>query len=227
MAASDTSIFEGWLKRWAIDPDQLSPEQLAACHDAYNKRHIDPIEANNMLRAEFLDYGLQYYVAGRCAVATGLNPVAANILHHAVEMFLKAGLCAHTTEDERKFQLRHNLREIWRAFKSHYDPEEKLAGFDDCVQELHNYEDIRYPEGMMRPGAIGLHMQFGGAPMVKGSLGGGDVKEYSLEMSKIDAFVKAIYEAAHLKMPKHRMTMYREPGKSYLREQNAEACLFE
>jgi hypothetical protein len=188
---------------------------------------IDLIEANNMLRAEFIDYGLQYYVAGRCAVATGLNPVAANILHHAVEMFLKAGLCAHTTEDERKFQLRHNLPEIWRAFKSHHDPEEKLARFDDCVQGLHNYEDIRYPEGMMRPGAIGLHMQFGGAPMVKESIGGGDVKEYSLEMSKIDAFVKAIHDAAHHKMPKHRITMYREPGKAYLWEQNAEASLFE
>jgi hypothetical protein len=125
-----------------------------------------PIDVDT-LRIRFIEYGLQYYAAGRCAVSTGLNPVAANILHHAVEMFLKAGLCAHTTEKQRRDDLRHDLPNIWQAFKPHYDPEGKLARFDDCVQGLHEYEDIRYPEGMMKPGAIVMRMQFANAPMPK------------------------------------------------------------
>jgi hypothetical protein len=51
MAISDTSTFEGWLKHQAIDPDQFSPEQLAALRDVYNEPP-DPIEANNRLRAD-------------------------------------------------------------------------------------------------------------------------------------------------------------------------------
>ena len=37
-------------------------------------------------------YGLQYYVAGRFATANRFTPVCANLLHHAVELLLKACL---------------------------------------------------------------------------------------------------------------------------------------
>jgi hypothetical protein len=104
-----------------------------------------PIDID-MLRIRFIEYGLQYYAAGRCAVATALNPVAANIIHHAVEMFLKAALCAHTTEDERR-KLGHDLPKIWQRFKSQYDSKGTLAHFDDCVQGLHEYEDTGIRKG--------------------------------------------------------------------------------
>ena len=45
-------------------------------------------------RSEFFSAGTQYYVAGRYAVIVGLIPVAGNLLHHAVEMFLKGGLAS-------------------------------------------------------------------------------------------------------------------------------------
>jgi len=35
---------------------------------------------------------MQYYVSGRSAVFAQSCPVCANLLHHAVEMFLKVGL---------------------------------------------------------------------------------------------------------------------------------------
>jgi hypothetical protein len=227
MATSDTT-FERWLKNQAIDPDQLSPEQLAGWCDAYNEPP-DPIDANNRLGREFINYGFQYYVAGRCAVATSLNPVAANLIHHAVEMFLKAGLCAHTNERQRR-DLGHDLTRLMDEFKLHFDPEGNLAQFDDRLRELQKYEDIRYPEGTMRSGAIGLYLQFGGAPMPREPVmlsGRSDLEEYRLVMSEIDALVKAVCEAAKFRNLKSLTMMYREPGKSYLREQNAEASLFE
>jgi hypothetical protein len=227
MAASDTSTFEEWLKRQALG--QLSPEQLAEFRDAFNERP-DPIEENNRLRLEFIKYGLQYYVAGRCAVATALNPVAANLVHHAIEMFLKAGLCAHTNETQRRC-LGHDLTRLMEEFKAHHDPEGKLAEFDECLSELQKYEDIRYPEGMLGGhGAIGLYLQFGGARMTKEPsilAGPSDLVEYTLIMSEIDVLVKAICGAASIRNLGLLATTYREPGRSYLREQNAEASLFE
>ena len=40
----------------------------------------------------FFDSAMQYYVAGRGAFFAKLTPVAANLLHHAVEMFLKGAI---------------------------------------------------------------------------------------------------------------------------------------
>jgi hypothetical protein len=122
--------------------------------------------------------------------------VAANIIHHAIEMFLKAGLCAQTTEKQRRNQFGHSLPKMWRAWKSHYDPQGKLAGFDDCIEGLHEYEDIGYPEGMMKPAAIVLRMQFANAPMPKDPvIPNSKAKEFNLEMSEIDTLVRTTCEA--------------------------------
>jgi hypothetical protein len=43
-------------------------------------------EINDLI---FFSSASQYYVAGRFAVFVALNPVAANLMHHAVEMYLK------------------------------------------------------------------------------------------------------------------------------------------
>jgi len=223
--------FEEWLRCQAIDPTQLSPEELAAWRDAYDGDDARPTSEISVsrLRTEFVNYGLQYYVAGRCAVATSLNPVAANLIHHAVEMFLKAGLCAHTNERQRR-ELGHELPRLMNEFKAHFDAEGELAHFDDVLRELQKYEDIRYPEGMMRPGVVSMRLQFGGAPMPTGPVmlaGNVNLEEYSLVMSEIDALVGAICEAANIKHLKTLATMYREPGKTFLREENAEVSLFE
>jgi hypothetical protein len=39
-----------------------------------------------------IQHGLQYYVAGRFATSNGFIPVSANLLHHGVELLLKACL---------------------------------------------------------------------------------------------------------------------------------------
>jgi hypothetical protein len=40
----------------------------------------------------FLASGADYYISGRYAVFAQLSPVCANLLHHAIEMFMKAAL---------------------------------------------------------------------------------------------------------------------------------------
>src|SRR6202043_1798471 len=38
---------------------------------------------------------MQYYTIGRYSVLAGVNPVAGNLLHHAIEMFLKGALAVN------------------------------------------------------------------------------------------------------------------------------------
>jgi len=51
-------------------------------------------ERREKIDAEFMRLGVQYYVAARSAALVGatLMPVCGNLYHHALEMFLKAGL---------------------------------------------------------------------------------------------------------------------------------------
>ena len=57
--------------------------------EAENPSHSSSV---NMTDHLFISAGMHYYVAGRYAVFAGLNPTAANLLHHAVEMALKGAL---------------------------------------------------------------------------------------------------------------------------------------
>jgi hypothetical protein len=57
----------------------------------------------------FFSSAAQYYVAGRFGVFAALNPVAANLMHHAIEMYLKGALLKTNPEGSE--------RQIW-AFAS-------------------------------------------------------------------------------------------------------------
>ena len=54
-------------------------------------------------------YSLDYYIAGRFAVAHHFTPVGANILHHAVELLLKACLAPHESPHFRGTRKSLNL----------------------------------------------------------------------------------------------------------------------
>jgi hypothetical protein len=51
----------------------------------------------------FFSPATQYYVSARYDVFAGLNPVAGNLLHHAVEMCLKGALSKTMTLDQQVF----------------------------------------------------------------------------------------------------------------------------
>jgi hypothetical protein len=104
-------------------------------------------------------YGIQYYVAGRFAAASAFTPVLANLLHHAVELLLKACL-AYDDPVERirkygssKDGYGHNLPLLWKEFKSR-NAIAARPEFDRIIDALHRFEEIRYPEQLIDDGAI-------------------------------------------------------------------------
>jgi hypothetical protein len=172
------------------------------------------------LRAEYINFGFQYYLLGRCGVAAQANPVAGNLFHHAIEMLLKGGLIAHTTESKR-IELGHKLPRIWKAFKAHYDPANQLARFDALMRGLHKYEDIRYPEKIVQHG-MASSFQFGSGPPPKASgKVSRNLRTLHLAVGEVDALVKAICVACSVN-PKFFTTHFQPPGSSYLRHDNAE-----
>jgi hypothetical protein len=92
----------------------------------------------------FIQRGMSYYVAGRfCAVAHEF-PACANLLHHALEMFLKGDLCRRHSKEELR-RIGHNLWRAWTAFKlDHAD--QRLESHDKVERELTKFERIRYPD---------------------------------------------------------------------------------
>lgn len=120
-------------------------------------------QKNTWMREGYWDhairYGLEYYVAGRFAAAHRFTPVSANILHHAVELLLKACL-AHDDPLEKileywhpKKGYGHDIVRLWQEFKARQTVPVP-AEADTIISSLHAFEDIRYPETLIRDGAM-------------------------------------------------------------------------
>jgi hypothetical protein len=100
----------------------------------------------------FLDLAMQYYVAGRFAARAGLVPVHGNLLHHAVEMFLKAVLVGTLTPEElARKPYGHNLLALWDRYKVK-EADSTLTRFDTTISALHGFESVRYPDEIVRLG---------------------------------------------------------------------------
>ncbi len=100
------------------------------------------VAETEMVRVKFFDFAFQYYVAGRFAVSAGLVPVAGNLFHHGIEMFLKGALSKHWNEKQRRGHL-HVLAGLWSAFKDLLAAgDHSLASFDPVVEELSKFEEI-------------------------------------------------------------------------------------
>jgi hypothetical protein len=146
-------------------------------------------------------YGLDYYVSGRFATANYFNPVSANILHHAVEMILKACLArADTIEQIRKYGARgnyvHDIESLWRAFKARQTTP-PAAEFDAIIEGLHAFEDTRHPERLVREGAtisIGVFETDG--PAIRRLDGRPIGRSYELQLPKIEPLMRLLFEAS-------------------------------
>ena len=143
----------------------------------------------------FFSNGRDYYIAGRYAAHAGLNPVVGNILHHAIEHFLKGALSKTKALSELK-SLGHNLVKIWNAFKAQAnDP--TLARFDDVISTLSEFEELRYPDSSMARGMQCIvNITKTGAMMTSGSSTLPMPPQYELCLQEIDELVGAIFVVA-------------------------------
>jgi hypothetical protein len=92
----------------------------------------------------YFELGVEYYISGRLAVLCH-NMVAGNLLHHALEMFLKAVFRESMTPVELRDTYSHRLRDLWPDFKI-LAADARLDGFDPLVAELDPWDEIRYPD---------------------------------------------------------------------------------
>ena len=143
----------------------------------------------------FFSSGMQYYVSGRYAIFAGLIPVAGNLLHHAVEMFLKGGLASSMDLSELK-GLGHSLPKTWSAFKLRSDHLE-LGRFDPVVESLHAFEELRYPDSMIQNGARIMAGPVAG-PRLQDSEQFIRTPSYELYLSEIDPLVRLVFQVASI-----------------------------
>jgi hypothetical protein len=170
------------------------------------------------VRLTFFDLGFQYYVAGRFAASEGvaMSPVSGTLFHHAIEMFLKGELTNHLTEGQR-IGLKHRLKLTWNKFKAHIEGGPALSIFDQVIDELDKFEDIRYPEKIVSEGmtcSIGFG-QRNPNPMKTSSRS----PRYELFVGELDALVKAILDKSGVN-PSFFTRRYQKHGRTYLRRYN-------
>jgi hypothetical protein len=141
--------FEEWLAYQQFCPN--SPAELDALKRAYDAMCANAeADKTETIKGRLCDWATQYYVAGRMAARAGFLPVYGNLLHHAVEMYLKAALVGVVSLEKLKKKYIHNLEKLWRRFKAK-EADAALDGFDATIHDLHKFEELRYPDEIPHP----------------------------------------------------------------------------
>jgi hypothetical protein len=166
---------------------------------------------------EFFRYGSQYYVAARYAVYAGLMPVAGNLLHHAIEMLLKGALAESVASQKLKDKFGHRLRRTWKEFKKQA-AESNLAIFDRVIRELDKFENIRYPDELLRRGAA-ISFEITKAGAAQRSSSGISVPEYVLCLEEVDELVAEMFRIGR-RNPRSFLIFMKPEANEYLRREN-------
>lgn len=141
---------------------------------------------------EFMKLGVQYYVTARQSAWSGLW-VCGNLYHHALEMFLKAGLSRKYSLRELRKQFGHELIAIWNAFKADF-PSPELLEFDATIADIAGFEDIRYPDRVLKYG-VQIRIDYRSVPQQSAP---SSPPEYKLDFYEIDRLVGAIFGVSSL-----------------------------
>jgi hypothetical protein len=166
----------------------------------------------------FFGNAIQYYVAGRYATLVWLNPVAGNLLHHAVEMCLKGALSKAGMSLPELEKLKHHLPKIWKAFKAQAG-DTNLDKSDRAVRALHAFEKLRYPDSVLKVGmqsAISLRKTTSGPT---GSQRPGREPKYEFCLEDIDEIFGAVFKAARVNAKAFTCGLHEE-AKQYLTKEN-------
>jgi hypothetical protein len=159
----------------------------------------------------FISAGMDYYVAGRYAVFAGLNPTAANLLHHAAEMAIKGALAKKGMDLKGLKNLRHDLPTIWRAFTTQYGIDG--SSFDRVIEELQKFETIRYPDEIVKGGLSSLISR--GKP----SQPSGHTT-HALWLSEIDELMDKIFTVGSIGHEAYVIRLHMPVAKEYLKKEN-------
>jgi hypothetical protein len=142
----------------------------------------------------FVRSGYEYYANARFAMHAQSSYVCGNLFHHAIEMLLKADLAKNGNSLEELERMRHNLKRLWRAYKSNH-PDAALSRHDRTINRLNRHEEIRYPDPAL--GSIGVSIEWSGEPGgVKAYGGMKSPKQYAVVVSDIDNLVADIMRSS-------------------------------
>ena len=165
----------------------------------------------------FFSMATQYYVMGRYGVLSRQIPVAGNLLHRAIEMYLKGALSKTLTLKQLK-KFSHRLPVVWAAFKATFSSA-SLARFDTLVSSLNAFEELRYPDSLIDKGmavTAGMTRVVG-----TGRLVAADTPEYDLYLDEIDAFVGEIFQVASVN-PAFFLARLSTIAREHLKQGNAQ-----
>jgi hypothetical protein len=175
-----------------------------------------------------IEYGLAYYVSGRFAVHAQVF-ISANLLHHAVELLIKANLSVADSADQiRRYGHRssygHSLATSWTEFKARStDP--TLAAHDATVAELDKFENIRYPDRLVHSGGL-ISVGFAeSSPPATPATSGHSMPRYELGLPAIDRLVKLLFDRSGINPEVLRQRIEQQHAARYFRENNATPLL--
>jgi hypothetical protein len=109
-------------------------------------------------------------------------------------MFLKAGLSRKYSVAQLKTKFNHRLRDIWREFRKEFlSP--VLAQFDTTIDDVADFEDVRYPDSVLKHGAQMIVDFRGTAPPVQQMNGSPSRPEpiYRFYFDDVDRLIGAIF----------------------------------
>lgn len=134
--------------------------------------------------------GCEYYVSGRQSFLARVGYTAGNIFHHAIEFMLKGQLAIK--EDYRNFfqDYGHDLGRAWAAVKKEF-PDHDLSGFDQFIETLDEFEDIRYPDLIIEQGGL-LSVGTGAPPRQMGP--GAPLQQFHVNVRDVDALMAKMFQ---------------------------------
>ena len=213
--------FEEWPKSQQVE--NPAPEERAVWKGFYDeacaRAASGPTEDD--LRLRFCDLATQYDVAGRSAAMAQLTPVYGNLVHHAVEMFLKTALVGVVSLEDMKSKYVHNIKKLWDRFKAE-ETDPALDQFDAVISAVDAFEDLRYPDKIFDTAInVNLTWQAGDAVQVLGTAAS-QTKKFEFFMSHVDDLVIEIMGRAGLN-PKYFTGSLSPRGREALEYQNSHA----
>lgn len=163
-------------------------------------------------QCHLISLAFQYHVAGRCAARCQLISVTGNLLHHAIEVLLKA-LIVRDVGLRGVASFGHKLVPLWAAVVQKY-PELNSLDRTGAVESLDRFELLRYPDDIVAKGAA---VRFGwerapAMPTMK-------VPAYDLAMEDVDELFRAAFGASGLN-PEFFLVMLSQEARIALRDRN-------